>query len=112
MPRSCIRYSYTVEVCVSPNTSRRSTPLHVELGDVLQMCNRIISGYYQQEFMNRHWSCVESHFKTCKLLVLMSFEVTTVTSMDSQEPACCDDGHLLGLNEVCGNMQLTLFWRR
>ena len=30
-----------------------------------------------------------------KLLVLMSFEVTTVTSMDSQEPACCDDGHLL-----------------
>ena len=30
-----------------------------------------------------------------KLLVLMIFEVTTVTSMDSQEPACCDDGHLL-----------------
>ena len=30
-----------------------------------------------------------------KLLVLMRFEVTTVTSMDSQEPACCDDGHLL-----------------
>ena len=29
-----------------------------------------------------------------KLLVLMSFEVTTVTSMDSQEPPC-DDGHLL-----------------
>ena len=25
---------------------------------------------------------------------LTSFEVTTVTSMDSQEPACCDDGHL------------------
>ena len=25
-----------------------------------------------------------------KLLVLMSFEGTTVTSMDSQEPACCD----------------------
>ena len=46
-------------------------------------------------------SCVESHFKThlirisYKLLVLMSFEVTIVTSMDSQEPACCDDGHLL-----------------
>ena len=29
------------------------------------------------------------------LLVLISFEVTTVTSMDSQEPTCCDDGHLL-----------------
>ena len=29
-----------------------------------------------------------------KLLVLMNFEVTTVTSMDSQEPAGCDDGHL------------------
>ena len=36
-------------------------------------------------------SCVEYHFKMrlimgYKLLVLMSFEVTTVTSMDSQEP--------------------------
>jgi len=42
-------------------------------------------------------SCVESHFKTRlkRLLVLTSFEVTTVTSMDSQEPARCDDGHLL-----------------
>ena len=30
-----------------------------------------------------------------KLFVLMSFEVTTVTIMDSQEPTCCDDGHLL-----------------
>ena len=36
-------------------------------------------------------------YKDYKLLVLMSFEVTTVTSMDSQEPACCDDGHLLAL---------------
>ena len=34
-------------------------------------------------------------YKDYKLLVLTSFEVTTVTSMDSQEPACCDDGHLL-----------------
>ena len=34
-------------------------------------------------------------YKDYKLLVLMSFEVTTVTTMDSQEPACCDDGHLL-----------------
>ena len=30
-----------------------------------------------------------------KLVVLMSFGVTTVTSMDSQEPTCCNDGHLL-----------------
>ena len=33
-----------------------------------------------------------------KLLVLMSFEVTTVTTMDSQEPTPpprCDEGHLL-----------------
>ena len=30
-----------------------------------------------------------------KVLVLTNFEVTTVTSMDFQEPACCDDGHLL-----------------
>ena len=34
-------------------------------------------------------------YKDYKLLVLTSFEVTTVTSMDSQEPACCDDGHQL-----------------
>ena len=34
-------------------------------------------------------------YKDYKLLMLTSFEVTTVTSMDSQEPACCDDGHLL-----------------
>ena len=34
-------------------------------------------------------------YKDYKLLVLMSFEVTTATSMDSQEPAWCDDGHLL-----------------
>ena len=36
-------------------------------------------------------------YKDYNLLVLMltSFEVATVTSMDSQEPTCCDDGHLL-----------------
>ena len=34
-------------------------------------------------------------YKDYKLLVLMSFEVATVTSMDSQEPTCCDDGNLL-----------------
>ena len=34
-------------------------------------------------------------YKGYKLLMLISFEVATVTSMDSQEPACCDDGHLL-----------------
>ena len=44
--------------------------------------------------------CVKSHFKMLpyldyKLLVLMSFEVTTMTTMDSQEPACCDHSHLL-----------------
>ena len=34
-------------------------------------------------------------YKDYKLLVLTSFEVTSVTTMESQEPACCDDGHLL-----------------
>ena len=29
------------------------------------------------------------------VLTLTSFEVATETTMDSQEPACCDDGHLL-----------------
>ena len=34
-------------------------------------------------------------YKDYNLLVLTSFEVATVTTMDSQGPACCDDGHLL-----------------
>ena len=34
-------------------------------------------------------------YKDYKLPVLTSFEVATVTTMDSQESACCDDGHLL-----------------
>ena len=34
-------------------------------------------------------------YKDYKLFVLTSFEVTTVTSMDSRESTCCDDGHLL-----------------
>ena len=34
-------------------------------------------------------------YKDYKLLMLTSFEVTTVTTMDSKELACCDDGHLL-----------------
>ena len=33
--------------------------------------------------------------KDYNLLMLTSFEVATVTTMDSQQPACCDDGHLL-----------------
>ena len=62
-----------------------------------------------QELMNRHGekeqltsvpilcriTLQNAPYKDYKLLVLTSFEVTTVTSMDSQEPACCDDGHLL-----------------
>ena len=40
------------------------------------------------------------HFKNApyigfNLHMLMSFEVSTVTTMDSQEPACCDSSHLL-----------------
>ena len=44
-------------------------------------------------------SCTESHFKMLNfnLLVLTSFEVTTVTTIDSQE---------LILNKVGANMQL------
>ena len=62
-----------------------------------------------QELMNRHGekerltsvpilcriTLQNAPYKDYKLLVLTSFEVTTVTTMDSQEPACCDDGHLL-----------------
>ena len=41
------------------------------------------------------------------LLVLTSFEVTTTTTMDPQEPACCYNSHLLAwrFNEVGANMQ-------
>ena len=59
--------------------------------------------------MNRHsekerWTSVpilcritlqKAPYMDYKLLKLVSFEVATVTSMDSQEPACCDDIHLL-----------------
>ena len=62
-----------------------------------------------QELMNRHgekecWTSVpiqcqitlqNAPYMDYKLLVLTSFEVDTATTMDSQEPACCDDGHLL-----------------
>ena len=47
----------------------------------------------------RHPSCVKSHFQNMdfNLLVLISFEVATVTTMDSQEhPTCCDNSYLLG----------------
>ena len=30
------------------------------------------------------------------LLVLTNFEVTTMTTMESQEPTCCYNSHLLG----------------
>ena len=43
-----------------------------------------------------------------KLPVLMSFEVTTVTSMDSQEPPAVMMATCWLLNEVGANMQLTL----
>ena len=59
--------------------------------------------------MNRHsekerWTSVpilcritlqNAPYMEYKLLVLTSFEVATVTTMDSQQLACCDDGHLL-----------------
>ena len=59
---------------------------------------------YHQELMNRHdekerWTSVpilcqitlqNAPYMDYKLLMLTSFEVTTVTTMGSQEPACCD----------------------
>ena len=39
-------------------------------------------------------------YKDYKLLVLMSFEVTTVNSMDSWDLTCCDDGHLLASEQI------------
>ena len=62
-----------------------------------------------QELMNRHaeerWTSVpilyritlqNAPYMDFNLLVLTSFEVTTMTTMDSQEPTCCYNSHLLG----------------
>ena len=65
---------------------------------------------YKQELMNHHgekerWTSVpilciitlqNVPYIDYKLLVLTSFVVATVTTMDSQESACCDNSHLLG----------------
>ena len=51
-------------------------------------------------------SCVQSHFKSIPYMdlnLLVSFEFTTVTTMDSQESTCCCNGHLLALS---ANIQL------
>ena len=47
-------------------------------------------------------------YKDYKLLVLMSFEVTTVTSMDSQDPPAVMMATCWLLNEAGVNMLLTL----
>ena len=77
--------------------------------------------------MNRHgkkerWTSVpilcqitlqNAPYKDYKLLVLTSFEVTAVTSMDSQPAVMMATCRLF--NEVGANMQLTLkgaLWRR
>jgi len=62
-----------------------------------------------QELMNRHgkkerWTSVpilcqitlqNVPYKDLSYSCQRAFEVTTVTTMDSQKPTCCDDGHLL-----------------
>ena len=75
---------------------------------------------WYQDLRNRHgeerWTSVSilcwitlqnAPYKDYKLLVLTSFEVTSVTTMDSQEATRSDDG-TCWLNEVGANMQLTL----
>ena len=48
-------------------------------------------------------------YKDYNLLMLTSFEVAAVTTMDSQEPSCCDGmASCWLLNKVVANMQLTL----
>ena len=47
-------------------------------------------------------------YKDYKLLVLMSFEVTTVISMDSKEPHAAMMATCWLLNKVGANMQFTL----
>ena len=46
-------------------------------------------------------------YKDYKLLVLMNFEVT---SMDFQEPACCDDGRLYSLDWIVEWIAGLDFW--
>ena len=57
--------------------------------------------YVRSSFKIAYLSRVELHFQNVpymdfNLLALVSFEFTTVTTMDSQEPACCYNSHLLG----------------
>ena len=71
--------------------------------------HRKYSAELAQEVMNRHaeerWTSVPILYRITlqnvsymdfNLLMLTSFEVTTVTTMDSQEPACCYNSYLLG----------------
>ena len=57
---------------------------------------------YHQELMNRHSE--KEQLTSVPILCRITLQntpymdyklVTTVTTMDSQEPACYDDGHLL-----------------
>ena len=64
---------------------------------------------HSQELMNHHakkerWTSIptlcritnqNTPYMDYNLHVLTSFEVATVSTMDSQEPPCCDDDHLL-----------------
>jgi len=108
-------------LCSSPNPS--TSLIFLLAGKSLKLADRAchLGNIFNKEFYlrNRHgeerWTSVSilcwitlqnAPYKDYKLLVLTSFEVTSVTTMDSQEATCSDDG-TCWLNEVGVNMQLT-----
>ena len=121
---SCIGSKFTTSrVSVHPGASfawsLRSAASSAMHSEVRTSCNTIpkVTTWHlwihdqSQELMNRNgekeWLTIvypscritlqNAAYKDYNLLVLTltSFEVATVTTMDSQEPICCDDGHLL-----------------
>jgi len=95
---------FIVEARKTDRSHARPKPFACWFGFCKFMCisAALLSGAYEPLCKKeRQTSTPILYFKNAPymefiLLVLMSFEVTTVTTMDSQEPACCDNSHLLG----------------
>ena len=80
-------YRFMVQSCVN----FQQILIHHDMSDIsvsvsVQVVDPTLSLRTTAARRSGELACVESHF------VLISFEVTTVTSMDSQEPTCCGDG--------------------
>ena len=88
--------SYTTQIRDSSPSSAQPVKLNADTSP----CQKLMNCHGKKEQLTSvpilcRITLQNAPYMDHKLLVLMSFEVTTVTSMDSQEPTCCDDGHLL-----------------